>query len=190
MLWRNRDLGHVSLAKLARDGECGRKWYVDSQRAIEAYSVRNGVSSAYVCDVLAIVSPRVTVEYSVRLADAYIVSRITKGMMGGRVSALAKYERTGLFGGPKVNAFSAALQGDAGAVVVDAWMFRAAREKSTTPKAYLHVAQQVIECAYALQWPTSETQAAIWTGARAFVGYHTEYAPMVLPEGESRGARA
>jgi hypothetical protein len=179
--WRNRDLGDVSLAKLARDGEGGRRWYVDSRAAIAEYSAARNVDPAYVSDVLAIVSPRVTVEHSVRLADAYIMDRRTTGMMGGRIDALGRYERSGVFGGPKVNAFSAALQGDSNAVVVDAWMFRAAREKRTTPKAYLHVAQQVIECAYALEWPVAETQAAIWQGARAFVGYHSGYAPMVMP---------
>jgi hypothetical protein len=181
MHWRGIDLGAVTLTTLARNGESGRMWYKDSQREIEAYSVRNGFDCGIVCDTLAILSPRVTVAYSVRLADEWLRFGRATGAMRARVAALRSYATSGRFGGPKVNAFSKALRGDPDAVVVDAWMYRAARETRTTPKSYREVSYKVQQAAAGLGWPAAETQAAIWQGAREYVGYHTEgYAPMDL----------
>jgi hypothetical protein len=180
MIWRGLDLGHVTLTTLAINGESGRRWYTDSRESIEDYAFRHGINSDRVCDVLAILSPRVTVAYSVRLADSYLKTGAAPGAMRQRLAALAKYETSGLFNGPKVNAFSAALQGDPDAIVVDAWMYRAAREQRTTARSYRETAARISDVAAALSWPAAECQAAIWQGARAFVGYAQGYQPMNL----------
>jgi hypothetical protein len=180
MMWRGIDLGTVTLKALALDGETGRRWYIDSRASIEDYAFRHGFHAGKVCDVLAILSPRVTVEYSIRLADSYLKTGSAPGAMKQRLAALARYETSGLFNGPKVNAFSAALRGDPDAIVIDAWMYRAARESRTTPKAYRETAARIQDTADVLGWPAAETQAAIWQGARAFVGYAQGYKPMIL----------
>jgi hypothetical protein len=60
-------------------------------------------------------------------------------------------------------------------------MYRAARETRNTEKSYREVAYKVEQAAAGLGWPVAETQAAIWQGAREYVGYHTDgYAPMDL----------
>lgn len=181
MHWRGIDLGPVTMTALALQGRCGRKWYLDSKREIDAYSARHGFDSGIVCDILAIFSPRVTVAYSVRIADEYLRTGKAPGAMRARVKAADDYRLSGSFGGPKVNAFAAALRGDPSAIVIDAWMYRAAREERNTPKSYREVAHKVIQAASGLGWPAAETQAAIWQGAREYVGYHTDgYAPMDL----------
>lgn len=180
MHWRGIDLGAVAFKALALDGESGRKWYVDSADEIHRYADRHGFDPGVCCDVLAIFSPRCTVEHSIRLAHAFLTTGDSPKAMRARVKAARKYGETGTFGGPKVNAFAAALRGDENAVVVDAWMYRAAREQRVTAKAYREVSAKVVETADALGWPPAETQAAIWQGARAFVGYYDGYAPMNL----------
>jgi hypothetical protein len=181
MHWRGIDLGPVAFAHLAVVGKGGRNWYIDSKSEIDSYSVRHGFDSGVVCDILAIFSPRVTVGFSCELAHEYLVTGKSPRAMKARVKAADAYRVSGSFGGPKVNAFAAALRGDADAVVVDAWMYRAARETRTTPKSYREVAHKVRQCAAGLGWKPRETQAAIWQGAREYVGYYTEgYAPMTL----------
>jgi hypothetical protein len=181
MHWRGIDLGHVTLTTLARNGESGRCWYADSRHEIEGYSASHGFDPGVVSDVLAILSPRVTVDFSIKLAHRYLHTGQATGAMQSRQRALDTYRSTGVFNGPKVNAFASALRGDPDAVVVDAWMFRAAREQRTTPRAYREVAWAVRQAAHGLGWPAGECQAAIWQGARSFVGYHEGYAPMVMP---------
>ena len=180
MIWRGIDLGAVSLTALARYGAGGRRWYIDSRDSIEFYADRHGFNAERVSDVLAILSPRVSVEHSIRLADSYLKTGAAPGAMRQRLAALERYEVSGAFNGPKVNAFAAALKGDPNAVVIDAWIYRAARETRTTPKAYRETAAQICDVATALDWPIAETQAAIWQGARSFVGYAHGYKPMTL----------
>lgn len=180
MIWRNAEIGDVTLTTLARNGETGRRWYIDSWTSIQDYSYRHGFDASRVCDVLAILSPRVTVEYSVKLADSYLRTGRAQGAMSQRLQALARYETCGAFNGPKVNAFAEALRGDPDAVVVDAWMYRAACESRYTAKTYRETAHKVKQCANGLGWPAAETQAAIWQGARAFVGYAQGYQPLTL----------
>lgn len=181
MIWRGIDLGRVTFTTLALNGEGGRMWYKDSQREIAEYSARHGFDSGIVYDTLAIFSPRVTVGISIELADEWLHTGKAPRAMRARVKALQAYASSGVFNGPKINAFAQALRGDPDAVVVDAWMFRAAREQRTTPKAYREVCHKVRQAANGLGWPAAECQAAIWQGAREYVGYHTDgYAPMRL----------
>jgi len=180
MHWRGIDLGAISLHQLALDGEAGREWYQDSWRSICDYAFRHGRNADRVADVLSILSPRVTVEHSIRLADSYLRTGSAPGAMRQRLEALARYETSGVFNGPKVNAFSAALQGDPDAIVIDAWMYRAVRERRTTAKAYRDTSSLIAACAQELGWPGREAQAAIWQGARMFVGYADGYKPMRL----------
>lgn len=179
MHWRGIDLGEVALHSLALQGSDGRKWYDDSWDSIKAYSDRHGFDPGVVADVLAILSPRVTVDYSIRLAKAYLETGVPlEGTMKQRQRALTGYRLTGTFGGPKVNAFSQALRGDPEAVVIDAWMYRALRDPRKSKRSYTEAVIKVRAVADRLGWPAAETQAAIWMGARSYVGYAHDYRPM------------
>ncbi|HUW96973.1 MAG TPA: hypothetical protein VMW58_14415 [Anaerolineae bacterium] len=180
MRWRNADLGYVSMIKLATEGHTGRRWYQDSKASIDAYAMRHGLDAGVVCDTLAILSPRVTVERGVRLAHAWLTTGRADKAMRHRVKALESYAHSGTFGGPKVNAFAMALRGDPHAIVIDAWMYRAARIDKPGVKAYRHVESMVQDAASVLGWPYRETQATIWQGARAYVGYASGYRPLSM----------
>lgn len=162
----------MRLIERARRGERGADWYAQAGDDIAQYAERNGFSCKRVCDVLAILSPRVTVKHNVRLARAYLETGSIEGLMRARVRALRQYEGTGRFGGSKVNAFSLALQGDPDAVVLDVWMGRAMNlHEKLTPKRYREASTKVRATATRLGWQAREAQAAIWTQVRAENGW-------------------
>lgn len=161
----------IEAKALAWIGEGGKGWYREGGEEIRAYSERVGVPFQYVCDVLSILSPRVTVEHNVKLTHAWVTTGKAPGAMRQRIAALEKYEKSGVFSGPKVNAFAKALAGDPHAIVIDAWMYRVLGDKRRTDKAYREASDKVRQVASALGWAPAETQAAIWGGVRALVGF-------------------
>lgn len=182
--WRGESIARPSLTTLALEHSYSRAWYRDSGESIEDYAASLGLAPAYVCDVVAILSPRVSVAQNARLAQSYLETGKVPGAMRQRLNALAKYETSGLFNGPKVNAFSAALRGDETAVVIDAWMVRLLMPdltgKSIRVKAYRQCAALVRGTASMLGWQPAETQAALWSGCRALVGYQDPYGPLLM----------
>lgn len=167
---------HVDGKLLAMAGAEGRGWYREAQASIEAYAREHELCPKYISDVLAILSPRVSVAFNVTLAKRYLLTGFASGAMGQRQKALEKYERTGYFSGRKVVAFSAALSGDPSAIVIDAWMYNALGDPEVGPSKghYERCCARVLEVADALGWPPAETQAAIWRGTRALVGFTQE----------------
>jgi len=180
LTWRGQRIAFDGLCELAHEHAYGRAWYKESGQSIEAYSVRLGVPSRYVCDVVAILSPRVSVAQNVRLTRAYLETGKAPGAMPQRLQALAKYESSGVFTGPKVTAFADALDGDSTATVIDAWMFRLFDCSQRGIKGYREVAHKVETVASELGWPNAETQAALWCGARALCGYSDTYSPLEI----------
>lgn len=162
----------TSLRQLALKGEEGKNWYGLSRKSIEKYAKEQGVPFEYVCDVLAILSPRVQVARNVALTQEYVeTGKIKKGVMRSRVVALEKYEETGEFKGPKVNAFAKALKGDPEACVVDAWIFRAFGMESTHYANYVRAEKKLKRASIRLMWSVAETQAAVWVGTRDACGF-------------------
>ena len=166
--------------QLAELGAIGRHWYSVSRNSIQDYAAKRGVSVNYVCDVLAIVSPRVSVERSVKIAKDYIErDEFAPGLMGARRRALQRYEMWGELMGPKVIAFSAALQGDETACVIDAWVYRALGLEVSKPNR--RKAETTIRrLAASLDWPVAQTQASVWTGTRILTGVPKPHAPLQL----------
>lgn len=158
---------------LADEGASGRYWYRHARESIIDYAEMVGYSAAYVADVLAILSPRVTVEQNVALAREYIERGVTDRCMAQRAAALEHYERTGEVKGPKIEAFARALQGDRSAVVLDVWMYRAAGDLAPNIGNHKKVRGRVLAASDVLGWPPAETQAAVWTGIRKLVGFPT-----------------
>jgi hypothetical protein len=181
MTYRGKDISFPrtipALARLAFEHDYGRAWYTESGESIAEYSESVGKTQRYVSDVLAILSPRVSVRQNVRLTKRYIETGTAPGAMKARLVALAKYETTGVFTGPKVTAFSAALQGDSEAVVVDAWVYRLLGVKPSR-QSYGRSAAVVVEVSQSLGWQPAETQAALWCGARALCGLNDKYSPI------------
>lgn len=181
MQWRNQNVDAPPLATLAETHAYGRKWYAESGQSLAEYAARIGEPEAYVCDVVAILSPRVSVAQNLKLAQSYLETGSAPGAMRQRLHALAKYEASGVFTGPKVNAFSLALQGDEDATVIDAWMFRLlGTGKARGVKAYREAAGKVRGVAAELGWQAAETQAALWCGARSLCGFQDAYSPLVV----------
>jgi len=181
MLWRGKPIEVPTLPELAQAHAYGRNWYEESGQNLAAYANGLGLDTRYVCDVFAILSPRVSVSMNIRLARSYLETGAAPGAMKQRLAALAKYEASGVFTGPKVTAFSAALAGDASAVVIDAWMYRLlGNGAKPSLVAYRKLAARVQTVALALDWNPAETQAALWCGARSLVGYSDSYSPLVI----------
>lgn len=166
--------------QLAELGVIGRHWYSVSRNSIAAYAKKQGVTVKYTCDVLAIVSPRVSVERSVKIAKDYIErDTYTLGLMGARIRALQRYERYGEIMGPKIEAFSRALQGDETACVIDAWVLRGLGLERTRPNKR-KAERSIRSLATYLGWPVAQTQASVWTGARILTGVPRPHAPLRL----------
>ena len=178
LIWRGQPIAFEGYASLAHEHAYGRAWYDESGASVAAYADTLGVPSRYVCDVIAILSPRVSVAQNVKLARLYLETGKAPGAMRARLDALARYESSGIFTGPKVNAFADALDGDSSATVIDAWMFRLFNAQKRGAKQYREVANNVKAVALELDWPNAETQAALWCGARSLCGYSDSYSPL------------
>lgn len=176
--WRKREIAFPSYAGLAEQHKYGRPWYHESGQALDAYADSIGVPFGYACDVLAILSPRVSVAQNVKLARSYLETGRAPGAMRQRLEALARYEARGLLTGPKVTAFSRALQGDNQACVIDAHLFRLFSVDGRDNKAYLSASATLARVAASLGWPIAETQAALWCGVRSLCGFSDNYSPL------------
>jgi hypothetical protein len=181
MLYRGKTIVIPNHITLAREGEYGRTWYEESAESVKIYADAKGYTVKRVADILAITSPRVSVKHNITLATRYLEEGTTQGMMLGRIRALQRYDRTGEFSGPKVTAFSRALQGDTSVVVVDTWMLKAFQEEKPTPKVHRHISKTVKMLATKLEWKPTETQAAIWVAIRSRCGFKNA-SKLLMPE--------
>lgn len=171
MIYRGKTIKVERPITLARRGERGRSWYTESSESVKKYADSKGFTHKRVADILAITSPRVSVKRNITLATRYLEEGSTYGIMLGRIRALQRYERTGEFSGPKVTAFSKALQGDTTVVVVDSWMLKAFGELNPTVKAFKYITSVTKMVATRLTWHPVEAQAAIWVGIREQCGF-------------------
>ena len=184
-VFRGRTVKLATFPQLAREGLHAVDWYDRAAVSVASYAALHGHTVRYVADVIGILSPRVHVSRNVTMADQYLRGLPVQGAMGPRIAALAHYERSGdMAKGPalKIRAFSAALQGDPDAVVIDVWMVRAAGQPgSVTPKRYRALAARIRATATRMGISPAGCQAAIWTGIRARAGY-TDAGDLVMPQ--------
>ena len=173
--WRGLDPTLPGLSTLAREGEAGRSWYAVAGASVRAYAAEVGADPSFVAGVLAVTSPRVHVRWNAIYADHYIRTGTEHPRLMASVrAALRHYVATGEIRGPKTRAFRDALLGDPDAVVVDVWTGRALGaldEGRLEGKRYDAAADRIRRAAKRLRWTPAETQAAIWTGARARFGH-------------------
>jgi hypothetical protein len=174
LTWRGERITFDSYEDVAIRGSRGASWYLDSGDALASYAHKLGTSSKRVCDIVAILSPRVSTVQNMRLAQHYLErGTFRQGTMKARASAVLRYEDTGVFTGPKVVAFSRALQGDGDAVVIDAWIARLfdIAAESLTLGRYRETAERVRRVAHSVGLLPAEAQACLWVGTRELVGY-------------------
>lgn len=155
-----------------------RRWYriaravigrLADQHTPPSYKwTRAGHPITWLCDLVAITSPRVGVKRNVRFAWGEFIGRDRPSdMMRSTRAALDHYYRTGEIRGPKTSRFAQVLHGSDNVVVVDSWMARSlsvpitkARNRTTQ-----RLAERVIgHVARANDWPLSDAQAAVWAG--------------------------
>lgn len=151
-----------------------RPWYDEVGALLASLAKSLGRSTADVCDVVAITSPRVSVARNLQLAHVYLTTGDTDGMMPSVRAALQHWEKTGEIRGPKTRAFSDALQGDTNAVVIDVWMIRALKlpeDERLTHKRHAAAAAKVRRIAARCHVSPRDAQALIWESARAAYGF-------------------
>ena len=174
------------LQALALQGQHGRAWYGNCERALRTLCVRKGWGVVHFAAVLGITSPRVQVprnaRYTLEYMDAYngeVNAHLNvAGLMQGIRAGLEHYERTGEIRGPKTRAFASAVLGDGDAIVLDVWMARALNvpQARLAGKAVrLKAEARVRTVAKSLGWEPAEVQAAIWTAT--FEANHVMAAP-------------
>lgn len=162
-----------SLAYLVSEGEHGRAWYRESRKSIVRYAKSQGFCPDYVADVLAILSPRVSVSRNISMTKEYLETGAVKsGAMKARLKALQVYEKTGKISGPKITSFSRALRGDEEACVVDTWIFRAFGMTSTHLANYKRAEKRIVRASNRFGWTVAETQAAVWVGTKVVCGFN------------------
>jgi len=101
-----------------------RFWYEASNQNASAFCRQHDIPIADFLAILAILSPRVQVSHSIRLAKQYVLENDTRGIMQQRVRALDVWRTTGKISGVKINAFYKSLMLDDEAVCVDIHMSR------------------------------------------------------------------
>ena len=173
LTWRNQRYPFPSFDTVALQGIAGASWYLDSGNNLARYAAELGTSTKRVCDIVAILSPRVSTTQNMRLAQHYLeTGTFKRGTMLARQRAVKRYEVWGTFTGPKVVAFSRALQGDVDAVVIDAWIARLFNASpKMTPRQYHAIADKVRDVAARVGLYPAECQACLWVGTRELVGY-------------------
>lgn len=158
-----------TLERLALQGEHGRHWYRHAASEVGAAARKLGISPVRFSDLLAIMSPRVSVRKNIGLTLAYLAgdrSEKPAGCLAAVWAAVRHYERTGEIRGPKTSAFAKAIRGDYRAVVLDVWMARAfgvEQSEFSRPAVHREAAKRIRNVAKRLGWAPAEVQAAIWT---------------------------
>jgi len=157
------------LDQLCQWGNGWVNWYDDAREFIITECERHGWDHDDFINVLAVISPRMSVKRNWDLTVAYFeTGKLPRGgvIKSTRV-ALAHYRKTGEIRGPKTSAFARALHGDTTALVLDTWMARAldVPHSRVTTKANMLVALKLMtEVANRNGISVRDAQAAVWAG--------------------------
>ena len=176
-------LNNNQLTDLAEVGAAigGLGWYDRAREQITAYASQSPwLSPTVVAAALAIVSPRVSVERSIVLADRLLHDN-QDGIMKQRVEAFDNYLLTGEIGGSKVSSFFNAMDPlqamPVDSVVLDSWMndvlcsaAYGAVGSLASANVYSRESKRLIGLANRLGINPNELQSCIWVGQREACG--------------------
>tara|TARA_R100000808_G_C2143105_1_gene150868 strand:+ start:1274 stop:1822 length:549 start_codon:yes stop_codon:yes gene_type:complete len=159
------------LHEYATAGLDNRFWYEESNRNAAEFCRKHNIPITDFVAVLAILSPRVQVSRSIRLAKQYVLENDTRGIMQQRIRALDIWRATGNVSGVKINSFFDSLMLKGGTVCVDIHMSRLfgfdERLMSTT-KHWTKKREQVkrVVRKLAKRWNVTsyQMQAILWCG--------------------------
>lgn len=159
------------LVALANIGQAWRHWYSDAREYIWSVCEREGWDMDEFVNVLAVLSPRISVSRNWDLTVAYFrngkVLPSWSGVVQSVRTSLATYEATGHIKGRKTSAFARALHGDSTALVLDTWMAKALdvpHAKVTQVGNMRRAKQRMTRLCKLLDCTMVEGQAMVWAG--------------------------
>lgn len=151
----------------------GKDWYLNSNKIIKEYYPKD--FNLFI-DILSITSPLTNVKLNltntIKTVDIIKYKRTNNIIYGlankGIRTNLAKYNKTGLFGGVKINNFSGSLRLKNGHVCIDTWVLKAFNIKHRSPTKYdiQHITSIVKDISDRLGLKTYEVQACLWIYAK------------------------
>jgi len=156
---------------LAKEYQSSNGWYSDAQSVVRALASASNKAPDDVARIIAALSPQVSVTRNLFGACALLAGAVNKP--GGILTTNWRNACAGIVSGPKVQAFSANLQGDESQVTLDIWAWRALgfeiapdiRAKSGKA-AWNKARERYIQAANLLNVSPAECQAGIWCGER------------------------
>ena len=167
------------------DGLEGKDWYVESTEDIREIARATQLDSDFIADVVAILSPRVSVDRNIKLAVEWIFNGLTEGVMTQRIDALEDYLRDGVVRGAKVSCFAENLKGNYNEITVDVWIaehafgFDFAKLKASEREAIKEVIADLAE--YYDMTPAA-AQACIWVGCRKAYGHNNAQGALLVSD--------
>jgi hypothetical protein len=161
-------VGYKTILEYAVIGQAHRDWYRNARVIMGQLAERTAWPVRYVCDIVAIMSPRLSVSRNLKIAEAYLADdTILSGVLSATQAALRHYRATGIIRGPKTSRFALALAGCDNQCVVDTHIATAfgyrpqdARLVSTQRRIERIMGRVGRVCG----WKLSDTQAAVWSG--------------------------
>lgn len=161
-------------------GQEYRDWYRHARVVMERIAVDVGKPVRYVCDVVAIFSPRLQVSRNIQVSYAYLTTeRVPAYVLRPTRAALQHYRDTGVIRGPKTSRYAKCLAGDDDVVVVDTHIATAFgyRPQDARYVSTQRVVEKIIgRIAATCGWSLADTQAAVWGGY-----YQTAYPTGSVP---------
>lgn len=157
-----------TLMQYAHKGRQGRHWYSKARKVVKLLAQARDKPEHYVADVLALCSPRMSVNRSLKVANQYLQSGfLFPDVIRSTKRALLHYEVTRQIRGPKTGTFARVLKGDNSLCVVDTHMARAFGfdpRQAARKWCRARMIKRVKRIFHELNWTVAQTQAAIWSG--------------------------
>ena len=174
--------------QLANRGLDMHDWYDRAKWEIESVCQLEGWQANQFIDILAILSPRVTIRRNIRSAFVYFGQehRMLRNALPNVITCLEKYLENGIIGGRKVPFFARALHGDQSSITLDTWMSYALLDVESPHIKYFRrkrsfdsACKLVSDVGDIVGLSPRDCQAAIWCGIFRESGQEPQYFPIM-----------